>query len=56
MAPGSRGTLKRVKGPRTPFTFTEVTRRSGFTDVSRLPFARMTFVHLIEPIPSGCRA
>ncbi|MBA3369429.1 MAG: SRPBCC family protein [Geodermatophilaceae bacterium] len=55
MAPGSCGTLKPVKGPPTRFRFTEVIPEVGFTDVSRLPFARMTFAHLIEAIPGGSR-
>ncbi len=55
MAAGTRGTLKPVNGPTTPFTFTEVMPEVGFTDVSRLPLARMTFEHLIEPIPGGSR-
>jgi len=55
MAAGTHGTLKPVKGPTTPFTFSEVIPGVGFTDVSRLPLARMTFVHRIEPIQIGSR-
>ncbi len=55
MAVGARGTLKPKKGPATPFTFTDVTPNVGFTDVSRLPLAQLTFTHLIEPVPSGSR-
>jgi len=55
VAVGTRGTLKPVKGPATPFTFTEVTPEVGFTDVSRLPLARLTFTHLIVPTPTGSR-
>jgi len=55
MAVGTRGTLKPVKGPATTFTFSEVSREVGFTDVSRLPLARLTFSHLIEPTATGCR-
>lgn len=55
MAAGARGTLKPAKGPATPFTFTEVTPGIAFTDVSRLPLARLTFTHLIEPVGNGCR-
>ncbi len=55
MAARTRGTLKPLKGPRTPFVFTEVLPEVGFTDVSRLPFARMTFAHQIQPSPSGSR-
>lgn len=55
MAVGTRGTLKPVKGPATPFTFTAVTPEAGFTDVSRLPLARLTFSHHIEAMATGCR-
>lgn len=52
---GTRGTLKPVKGPATPFAFTEVNPEVGFTDVSRLPLARLTFTHHIEPTATGSR-
>lgn len=55
MAVGTRGTLKPVKGPAAPFTFTEVDPEVGFTNVSRLPLARLTFSHRIEPTATGCR-
>lgn len=55
MAVGTRGTLKPAKGPATRFTFTEVTPEVGFTDVSRLPLARLTFAHHIEPTATGSR-
>jgi hypothetical protein len=55
MAVGTRGTLKPVKGPATPFTFTSVTPDVGFTDVSRLPLALLTFSHHIEAMVTGCR-
>jgi len=48
-------TLKPVKGPAAPFTFTEVTSEVSFTNVSRLPLASLTFSHLIEPLPTGSR-
>ncbi len=55
MAAGTRGTLKPVKGPATAFTFLEVIPEIGFTDVSRLPLAQMTFRHLIEATDTGSR-
>jgi hypothetical protein len=55
MAAGTRGAIKPTKGPATPYTFTEVTPDVGFTDVTRLPLARLTFTHLIEPTPAGSR-
>jgi len=45
---GAVGTLKPVGGPRTTFRLTEVTEAVSFTDVSRLPLARMRFDHCIE--------
>jgi hypothetical protein len=55
MTVGGRGKLKPVKGPWMPFTFTEVTPDVGFTDVSRLPLARLTFTHHISPTTAGSR-
>lgn len=55
MAVGTRGTLKPVKGPAMTFTFSEVIGEVGFTDVSRLPLARLTFSHLIEQTATGSR-
>lgn len=55
VAVGTRGSLKPVKGPETPFTFTEVTPEVSFADVSRLPLARLTFAHRIEPTATGSR-
>lgn len=55
MAVGVQGSLTPVKGPATPFTFTEVEPERGFVDVSRLPFTRMTFEHRILPTKDGCR-
>lgn len=53
MAVGTRGRLKPVKGPATSFVFTEVSPGVGFTDVSRLPLARLTFAHTVEPTSTG---
>lgn len=55
MAVGTRGRLKPIKGPATPFTFTEVTPEVGFTDISRLPLARLALTHHIEPTAAGSR-
>lgn len=55
MVAGTRGVLKPVRGPATPFVFTEVTPGVSFTDVSRLPLARLTFAHSIEPTATGSR-
>jgi uncharacterized protein YndB with AHSA1/START domain len=52
---GTRGSLKPVKGPATPFIFTEVTPEVSFTDVSRLLLSRLTFTHRIEPTATGSR-
>ncbi len=50
MAVGTTGMLKPVNGPRVKFSFVEVHPLVGFTDVSRLPLARLTFAHRIEPV------
>ena len=54
-AAGSRGTLRPVGGPTTRFTITEVVPEVGFTDVARLPLARLVFRHRIEPVSTGSR-
>lgn len=54
-AVGTTGTLKPVGGPRTRFVMTEVTPGRSFTDVARLPLARLTFGHRIEPHDGGSR-
>lgn len=55
MATGTQGTLKPAKGPKATLKFTEVTPEVGFTDVTRLPLARLSFAHHIEPTGAGCR-
>lgn len=55
MEVGTRGTLKPVKGPVTNFVFTEVSPEVGFSDVCRLPLARLTFAHRIETTAAGSR-
>ena len=54
-AVGSRGTLKAVGGPTTRFTLTEVVPEVGFTNVARLPLARLVFRHQIEATATGSR-
>jgi hypothetical protein len=46
---GATGTIKPVGGPRTKFRMVEVTEKVSFTDVTRLPLAKMRFDHWIEP-------
>lgn len=55
MAAGVEGTLKPTKGPATKFVFTEVTPEVAFTNVSRLPLARLALTHRIESGVAGCR-
>lgn len=52
---GTTGSLKPVGGPKTKFCLLEATEDVSFTDVSRLPLARMRFVHTIDPDPVGTR-
>lgn len=54
-AAGTAGVLKPAGGPKTKFRVAEVTEQSSFTDVSSLPFAKMTFSHRIEPTAAGTR-
>ncbi len=44
-AVGTRGTLSLQHGRDVPFLMTEVRRLDGFADVTRLPLARLRFVH-----------
>lgn len=55
VAVGTRGRLKPVTGPAASFTFTEVDPGVGFTNVSRLPLARLSLAHHIEATASGSR-
>lgn len=50
---GAGGTLRPVRGPAVRFTVTELTEGVSFTDVARLPLARMTFAHHLAPTGSG---
>lgn len=50
---GVRGKLKPVGGPRTAFVVAECVPDRVYTDVSRLPGARLTFRHTVAPTPSG---
>jgi ligand-binding SRPBCC domain-containing protein len=52
---GTSGRIHPVKGPRVSFTMTEVTAHRSFSDVTRFPFARITFTHVIAPTDSGCQ-
>ena len=54
-AVGSRGRLKPVGALTTRFTLTEVVPEVGFTDVTRLPLARLVFGHRIEATATGSR-
>jgi ligand-binding SRPBCC domain-containing protein len=52
---GVRGRLKPRGGPATSFVFTHVEPGRGFTDVARLPLARLEFDHRIDPDGDGSR-
>lgn len=54
-AAGTTGTLKPVKGPKTKFRMLEVTPFEGFSDVSRLPLALLTFTHRLQKAADGTR-
>jgi len=55
VAVGTRGRLKPVRGPAVSFSFTEVTAGVSFTNVSRLPLARLALAHHIEATSAGSR-
>lgn len=50
---GARGILKPKGGPRAPFTISELETDRVYTDVSRVPGARLTFRHTAEPSAEG---
>jgi len=52
---GARGILKPVGGPRTAFEISELEPDRVYTDVSRMPGARLTFRHEVAPTPGGSR-
>lgn len=52
-AAGSTGVLKPSGGPKVKFVIAALVAGREFTDVSMLAGARLTFRHLIEPVPGG---
>jgi hypothetical protein len=52
-AAGSTGVLKPRGGPKVKFVIAALVPGREFTDVSMLAGARLTFRHLIEPVPGG---
>jgi Polyketide cyclase / dehydrase and lipid transport len=52
-AAGSAGVLKPKGGPKVKFVIAALVAGREFTDVSMLAGARLTFRHLIEPVPGG---
>ena len=52
-AVGSRGTLLPVGGPAVRFRLIEVEPQVAFTDVARLPLARLAFGHRVRPTSTG---
>ncbi len=53
---GSRGVLKPRGGPRVKFVIASLVPDREFVDISLLVGARLTFRHLVEPLPDGgCR-
>jgi len=55
MAVGVRGRLTPKSGPTTSVVFTRVEPGRGFTNVSRLPLARLEVDHRITPEGDGSR-
>lgn len=52
---GTRGVLKPRGGPQASFETTEVRRERAFVDRTRLPLARIDFLHKMEPVEGGTR-
>jgi polyketide cyclase/dehydrase/lipid transport protein len=52
-APGTTGRLKPSGGPAVRFTVTETRPGEGFSDVTRLPLARMRFDHRLAESGDG---
>jgi hypothetical protein len=50
---GSTGVLKPRGGPKVKFVIAALVAGREFTDVSLLAGARLTFRHLVEPLPGG---
>lgn len=50
---GATGVLKPKGGPRVPFTIERLVPGRRFTDVSRLPGARLVFDHVLTPHEAG---
>ncbi|MGH8793129.1 MAG: SRPBCC family protein [Stackebrandtia sp.] len=55
MADGATGVLKPVAGPKTKLRFVQVVEERTFVNVARLPLAKMTVGHHIEPAGDGSR-
>jgi hypothetical protein len=52
---GASGELKPSGGRPTAFTITEMEEGRSFSDLTRLPFARLRFQHSLEPTGMGTR-
>lgn len=52
---GTAGVLKPKGGPTSKFLLTSVEPARRFSDVTRLPLARLSFEHTLTPIPGGTR-
>jgi len=52
-AEGSSGELKPKGAPKVRFVIERLVPGREFVDVSRLPGARLTFAHLVDPLPDG---
>jgi hypothetical protein len=53
LAPGTGGVMKLKGGPKLRYTIDTVHQDREYTDVTRLPGARVTFRHLVEPSEAG---
>jgi hypothetical protein len=53
LAPGTTGVMKLKGGPKLRYTIQTVSQDHEYTDVTRLPGARVRFQHLVEPRAEG---
>ena len=54
-AQGAAGTIQSVDGPAMPWRLTEVEQHRSFTDVTMLPLATLTGIHVLTPVEGGTR-
>jgi hypothetical protein len=54
-ATGTTGSTQGNGGPAFPWVFTDVVTDNHYTEVTRLPLARLTATHVLTPVANGTR-